>query len=205
MRADAGGRCRLPRAHGAQRSRQRADPDDDPAGAAERAGRGGERLRSTPCPTTSPSSTAPSTTSAPPSDLDEALADPHATHDGPGQPRVWWVPTGSLALLPVHAAGHRDGSRTLLDRVISSYTPTVRSLNTARAAPPAPAGPRTPLAVTLSRTPGLAIACVERAHRSADFPPNPRTARITDRLASRNLAVRAVSCAAPWTCLHRYF
>ena len=138
-------------------------------------------------------------------DLDEALEDLHATHDGPGQPRVWWVATGSLALLPVHAAGHRDGSRTLLDRVISSYTPTVRSLTAARASPPAPAGPRTPLAVTLSRTRGLAIACVERAHRSADFPPNPRTARITDRLTSQNLAVRAVSCAAPWTCLHRYF
>ncbi|WP_261561506.1 CHAT domain-containing protein [Frankia tisae] len=52
-------------------------------------------------------------------------------------PRVWWCPTGPLALLPLHAAGHhRDTSgspaRTVLDRVVSSYTPTLRALLAAR-------------------------------------------------------------------------
>ncbi|WP_327742800.1 CHAT domain-containing protein [Streptomyces europaeiscabiei] len=52
--------------------------------------------------------------------------------------RVWWVPCGALALLPVHAAGHHSdrsgirGQRTVLDRVVSSYTPTVRALRHAR-------------------------------------------------------------------------
>jgi hypothetical protein len=55
----------------------------------------------------------------------------------PGQPwpRVWWCPTGLLSLLPLHAAGYHaspsghDGPpRTVLDRVISSYTPTLGAL-----------------------------------------------------------------------------
>lgn len=44
--------------------------------------------------------------------------------------RVWWSPGGPLASLPLHAAG-RPG-RAVLDRVISSYTPTVRALGHAR-------------------------------------------------------------------------
>lgn len=46
------------------------------------------------------------------------------------RPRVWWCPTGPLALLPLHAAGR--GSAWLHDRVVSSTTPTVRSLLDAR-------------------------------------------------------------------------
>ncbi|MGW3124204.1 CHAT domain-containing protein [Streptomyces sp. NPDC001107] len=45
-------------------------------------------------------------------------------------PRLWWVPTGLLTLLPLHAAGRvGDG---VLDRVISSYAPTVGTLAHAR-------------------------------------------------------------------------
>ncbi|MBB5871882.1 hypothetical protein F4553_005261 [Allocatelliglobosispora scoriae] len=51
-------------------------------------------------------------------------------------PRVWWIPTGALTVLPLHAAGHHDdpsGSRrAVLDRVVSSYTPSVRALGNAR-------------------------------------------------------------------------
>ena len=44
-----------------------------------------------------------------------------------GGRRVWWIPTGPLSALPVHAAGHHlAGTDTVLDRVVSSYTPTVR-------------------------------------------------------------------------------
>ncbi|MFJ7586650.1 CHAT domain-containing protein [Streptomyces sp. NPDC097617] len=55
-------------------------------------------------------------------------------------PRLWWCPTGLLNLLPLHAAGHHgeasDGPpRTVLDRVVSSYTPTVRALLTTRTRP----------------------------------------------------------------------
>ena len=59
----------------------------------------------------------------------------------PGQPwpRLWWVPGGLLSLLPIHAAGHHTkppdpGHRTVIDRVISSYTPTVGALAYARTA-----------------------------------------------------------------------
>ncbi|GAA4972598.1 CHAT domain-containing protein [Streptomyces hyderabadensis] len=43
-------------------------------------------------------------------------------------PRVWWSPVGRLALLPVHAAGRLPGGASVLDRVVSSYTPTLRAL-----------------------------------------------------------------------------
>ena len=57
---------------------------------------------------------------------------------GAAWPRVWWATGGMLGLLPVHAAGyHTDslggqGWRTVMDRVISSYTPTIRTLRYAR-------------------------------------------------------------------------
>jgi len=40
--------------------------------------------------------------------------------------RVWWMPAGLFSHLPLHAAGrHRSGGRqTVLDRAVSSYTPT---------------------------------------------------------------------------------
>ncbi|MGH3947521.1 MAG: CHAT domain-containing protein [Pseudonocardiaceae bacterium] len=61
----------------------------------------------------------------------------HAPGQGDTWPRVWWCPTGPLNLLPLHAAGRHgdlgDSSfRTVMDRVISSYTPTLRALLEAR-------------------------------------------------------------------------
>ena len=48
-------------------------------------------------------------------------------------PRVWWCPTGPLTVLPLHAAAPRDDPRAgALDRVVSSYTPTLRALLEAR-------------------------------------------------------------------------
>lgn len=62
-------------------------------------------------------------------------------------PRLWWCPVGLLAYLPLHASGHhsdltgtdpaqRTNPRTVLDRVISSYTPTLRGLAYARTSSP---------------------------------------------------------------------
>jgi hypothetical protein len=48
--------------------------------------------------------------------------------------QIWWVPTGMLAALPLHAAGR--GADTVLDRVISSYTPTMKVLRASRSRPP---------------------------------------------------------------------
>ncbi|MER6470988.1 CHAT domain-containing protein [Streptomyces collinus] len=61
-----------------------------------------------------------------------------APADGPW-PRLWWCPTGPLTLLPLHTAGYHEAGpdetapRTVLDRVVSSYTPTLRVLTEARA------------------------------------------------------------------------
>ncbi|MFI1030987.1 CHAT domain-containing protein [Streptomyces sp. NPDC020951] len=85
-----------------------------------------------------------------------ALGHDRAPRDG-RYPRVWWVPGGPLARLPIHAAGHHDGSdRAVLDRVVSSYAPTVRALRHARRElPDTPAfGP--PLVVAMPTTPGHA-------------------------------------------------
>ena len=57
--------------------------------------------------------------------------------DGQPWPRLWWCVSGLLSLLPVHAAGHHHtradaAPATAIDRVISSYTPTLRALTHAR-------------------------------------------------------------------------
>lgn len=58
----------------------------------------------------------------------------HLGRTGPAAPtRIWWCPSGLLSFLPLHAAGHhraRAGvaAPTVMDRIISSYTPTVRML-----------------------------------------------------------------------------
>ncbi|MCX5215854.1 CHAT domain-containing protein [Kitasatospora sp. NBC_00240] len=50
-------------------------------------------------------------------------------------PRVWWATGGLLGLLPLHAAGHHGpglAGESVMDRVVSSYTPTIRALDYAR-------------------------------------------------------------------------
>ncbi|KAJ7719833.1 CHAT domain-containing protein [Mycena metata] len=48
--------------------------------------------------------------------------------------RIWWCPTAQLCALPVHAAGpYTAGQRNLPDLFVSSYTPTLNALMTARA------------------------------------------------------------------------
>jgi hypothetical protein len=88
----------------------------------------------------------------------------YLTAPPPGEPwpRLWWAPGGLLSLLPIHAAGHHtdspdQGRRTVMDRVISSHTPTIGALAYARAArtnqAPVPGGKS--LIVAMPTTPGL--------------------------------------------------
>ena len=83
-------------------------------------------------------------------DLDQAI--------GVGR-RVAALPAADApSFLPVHAARHHntrdtERPRTVLDRVVSSYAPTVRALPAARARRPAPGAPR-PLAVGVPGKPG---------------------------------------------------
>ncbi|MFL4909199.1 CHAT domain-containing protein [Streptomyces sp. MMS24-I2-30] len=95
----------------------------------------------------------------------------------PGRPlgRIWWCPTFTLSALPLHAAGHfgTAGGPAVLDRVISSYTPTVTALlrnqRAARARRPDPEL----LTVAMEHTPGqmsLPGARAEAEMLSSLFP-----------------------------------
>jgi len=80
--------------------------------------------------------------------------------DGAAWPRVWWCPTGPLAMLPVHAAGRHPrtdaeptaAADTVPGRVVSSYTSTLGTLLRAHAI--APPGAVRQLAVGMPETPG---------------------------------------------------
>ncbi|MEY9860041.1 CHAT domain-containing protein [Catenulispora sp. GAS73] len=120
----------------------------------------------------------------------DTVADPVLTHLGyttsPGVgeqwPRLWWCPVGPLAFLPLHAAGHHaedppagpTGARTVLDRVISSYTTTVRALGHARTRllEPAPATP-TVLLVPVADTPGALLpGVIDEAAAISELVPD---------------------------------
>ena len=62
-----------------------------------------------------------------------ALKFNNAAADDLSLPQVWWCPTGLLSFLPIHAAGYRDRPGcTVMDRVVSAYTSTVRALRYSR-------------------------------------------------------------------------
>lgn len=70
--------------------------------------------------------------------------------------RIWWSPIGALQELPLHAAGYHThpGHRTVLDHVVSSYTPTIRALDYARTRPaPSNTPADSTLIVTMPDTP----------------------------------------------------
>jgi hypothetical protein len=91
-------------------------------------------------------------------------------------PRIWWCPTGPLTILPLHAAGRRTATgledESVLDRVVSSYTPTLGGLIRARgqAVPPKVRH----FTIGMPETPGLArLSGVneEREVLARHFPP----------------------------------
>ncbi|MBR7837104.1 CHAT domain-containing protein [Actinospica durhamensis] len=57
-------------------------------------------------------------------------------------PRIWWVPTQSLCLLPLHAATDRATGESVLDHCVPSYSPTITALLYARARRLAPTARR---------------------------------------------------------------
>ncbi|MGW0938760.1 CHAT domain-containing protein [Streptomyces sp. NPDC002666] len=124
--------------------------------------------------------------------------------DGDPWPRLWWCPTGWLSFLPLHAAGRGtpDSGTWVMDRAVSSYTPTLRALVRARAGlaprtPPGfPARP-SPLVVALADTPGAAPlpGVTQEAELLAALFPGGRL------LAGRDATVEAVGGvleAHPW-------
>lgn len=85
------------------------------------------------------------------------LIQPHPGQPEAGSlPRIWWCPTGPLAQLPLHAAGPGPGCAGTSDHVVSSYIPTLRTLQRTRSSQPEHgAQPERLLLVTMPETPGL--------------------------------------------------
>ncbi|WP_212990956.1 CHAT domain-containing protein [Actinoplanes auranticolor] len=96
----------------------------------------------------------------------EAAADPILTAlgrtgppaEGESWPRLWWCPVGPCTLLPLHAAGRHagGGDDTVLDRVVSSYTTTIRALTHARRTGSRPYRKVSALVVSVPEPPGAA-------------------------------------------------
>jgi CHAT domain-containing protein len=111
--------------------------------------------------------------------------------------------TGPLTVLPIHAAGRHPRTRinahstdSVLDRVISSYTPTLTALARARQRS-APAGTRH-LAVGMPTTPGLTpLPAVPEELRVLErhFPPG-----IDNQQLAGPQAIRAAVLGAMQTC-----
>ncbi|SOE32592.1 Tetratricopeptide repeat-containing protein [Streptomyces sp. OK228] len=101
-------------------------------------------------------------------------------------PRIWWAPGGLLSLLPLHAAGYHaeptgagQGNlkrRTVMDRVVSSYTSTIRALYHARRHHTSVQSVSRSLIVAMPTTPGVE-GRLEHVSREAELLrrllPNP--------------------------------
>jgi hypothetical protein len=122
---------------------------------------------------------------------------------GQGWPRIWWCPTGLLTFLPLHAAG-RHATRnagcpaTVLDRTVSSYTPTLRMLlHTRERTIPAGTSHTRPLVVAMPTTPGqpdLPAASREAADFATRFPASEQLIGPT---ATRGAVLNALT-RCPW-------
>ncbi|EJT73617.1 hypothetical protein GGTG_07473 [Gaeumannomyces tritici R3-111a-1] len=75
-------------------------------------------------------------------------------------PHMWWIPVGPLSSLPLHAAGYhtRRSGETALDRVMSSYSSSLKSLISGRLGrtPCCDTSPIKALLVSMKSTPGYA-------------------------------------------------
>ncbi len=145
----------------------------------------------------------------------DAIAEPVLTalgHTTPPRqaepwPRVWWSPTGPLSVLPIHAAGHYPRERTavvteegksVLDCVVSSYTPTISALKRARQ--PSPSVPVRHLAVGMPATPGMASLPSVRTELEVlarHFPPGRGHHQLIG-LQATQAAVRAALRTHSW-------
>jgi hypothetical protein len=107
--------------------------------------------------------------------------------DGQSWPRIWWCPVGPCALLPLHAAGrHADGRHdNVMDRVISSYTTTIRALAHARGARPG-----------THRTPSTLVVSVPEAPDASPLPGATVEADLLDRLLPATTVLHSPDRAA---------
>ncbi len=125
-------------------------------------------------------------------------------------PRLWWCPTGPFTVLPLHAAGRSEGRLdSVLDRVVSSYTPTVSALLRARRAQQAASASTVDhecrvLLVSLPQTPGeLPLPHVEAEAEAVSLRmPSSRVTVLEQERATRDavLSELATHCWAHFGC-----
>jgi CHAT domain-containing protein/tetratricopeptide (TPR) repeat protein len=111
------------------------------------------------------------------------------TLEASGAPgRLWWCPTGPLMLLPLHAAQRHE---PVAERVVTSYTPTLRSLHFARSRPAEDRSGRF-LVVAIPRTPGLADlpGAVAEARVIAEALPGGEPTELIGSAAGRDAILR---------------
>jgi tetratricopeptide (TPR) repeat protein len=91
-------------------------------------------------------------------------------------PRIWWIPVGLMSIFPIHAAGDHSGKtdENALDRVLSSYATTIRSLSYSRAIKkPTSTTFTKAVFITMSATPNqndLPFAEAEVSHLVSQIP-----------------------------------
>ena len=87
----------------------------------------------------------------------------HRSSDG-NWPHIWWIPTGALTKFPLHAAGwHANGStETVLDKVMSSYSSSIRAILHSRSR-------RVPRA-TSSTHPQALLVAMQNTPKQASLP-----------------------------------
>ncbi len=125
-----------------------------------------------------------------------ALGRTGAPPPGEPLPRMWWAPGGILNLLPLHAAGHHNHegtARTVMDRVVSSYTPTVRALRYARSRLDAAGRDERVLVVAMPQTRGAAD--LPGAEREAELLTGrfPRARVLAGPRATRDTIMRELA------------
>ncbi|WP_190085468.1 CHAT domain-containing protein [Streptomyces longisporoflavus] len=109
----------------------------------------------------------------------------------PAATRVWWSPGGLLGTLPLHAAAPADAAPGALDRVVSSYTPTLRALHHARRRAARPTGTGT---LVVSAAGAAGQAPLPGARREAEHLARllPGATLLADASATHSAVVSAL-------------
>ncbi|MFE4256264.1 CHAT domain-containing protein [Streptomyces sp. NPDC056910] len=123
--------------------------------------------------------------------------------------RVWWCPTGPLALLPVHAAGYHDPDDgrehdAVMARVVSSYMPTLRGLIRAKRPSAVADADRRLLVLALGDQPPYAplLRPLPGARKEAEALSRRFPGRQTVILDSDATCQKVLSLLASHSCVH---
>ncbi|GAA1603531.1 MULTISPECIES: CHAT domain-containing protein [Kribbella] len=120
-----------------------------------------------------------------------ALALPQRSPAAGEPPRVWWIPTGPMSALPLHAAGsHGTAGACVLDAVVSSYAPTLRSLVETVGTSP---HPPVPLVVSVPAASGFPELPGVRGETAALVVRVPDCQVLEGRQATRSSVLEALS------------